>query len=215
MHLKRQEVPKSWPIPRKGKTFVVRPKANLKKGIPLLIILRDMLKIIQNRKEAKKIIHEGLIFLNTKQVKDEKTSTLLFDTLNIPVLKKYYRIILSENGKFGVGEITESEASKKIAKVIGKKVLNGKRTQINLSDGNNILTDLKCSLNDSILINLREKKVEKHIPLKEKTKVIVFGGKHAGETGVIEGINKQMKMVELNMGKKKLNVLIKQIMCIE
>jgi small subunit ribosomal protein S4e len=215
MHLKRQEVPKSWPIPRKGKTFVVRPQSNLEKGIPLLIVLRDMLKIIQNRKEAKKIIHEGLIFLNTKIVKNEKTPTLLFDTLNIPVLKKYYRINLSDKGKFGVEEITESETTKKIAKIIGKKVLNGKRNQINLSDGNNILADLKCSLNDSVLINLKEKKIEKHIPLKEKTKVIVFGGKHSGEIGIVEGINNQMKMVELSIGKKKLNVLIKQIMCIE
>ena len=56
-HLKRQNAPKSWPIPRKGTTFVVRPNFGFSKGIPLLIILRDMLKIAENKKEVKKAIY--------------------------------------------------------------------------------------------------------------------------------------------------------------
>ena len=57
MHLKRQEAPKNWPVFRKGTKYVVRSEFDIQKGIPILIILRDMLKIAQNRKEAKRIIH--------------------------------------------------------------------------------------------------------------------------------------------------------------
>jgi len=42
MHLKRQQAPKNWPIFRKGTKYVVRPKFDTQKGIPLLIVLRDL-----------------------------------------------------------------------------------------------------------------------------------------------------------------------------
>jgi len=41
MHLKRQKVPKNWPIKRKGTSYVVRPKSNLSNGIPILIAIRE------------------------------------------------------------------------------------------------------------------------------------------------------------------------------
>ena len=53
-HLKRQNISKNWPIARKGNTFVVKPLS--KKGIPLLIVLRDLLKIAQTREEVKTAI---------------------------------------------------------------------------------------------------------------------------------------------------------------
>ena len=56
MHLKRQEVPKSWPVYRKGTKYVVKPGSALETGVPLLLVLRDMLHIAQNRKEAKRAI---------------------------------------------------------------------------------------------------------------------------------------------------------------
>ena len=56
-HMKRHMAPKRWPIHRKGTTFVVKPNFNPRRGIPVLIILRDILKVCQNRKEAKKAIN--------------------------------------------------------------------------------------------------------------------------------------------------------------
>jgi ribosomal protein S4E len=44
-HLTRQEVPREWPIPRKGSVYVVRPDKEIEKGIPILILLRDVLKL--------------------------------------------------------------------------------------------------------------------------------------------------------------------------
>jgi len=211
MHLKRQKVPKNWPIKRKGTTYIVRPNANISNGIPILVALRDMLKLAQNRKEVKKAIHIKNLLLNGFPVKDEKDSILLFDTLTIVPSNESYRLSLSEKGKFQIEKIKTGEETHKIAKVINKKVLKGKKIQLNLSDGRNFLSDIKCNVNDSVLIDLKKKKIEKCLPLKEKGEVLVFAGKHAGKKANINKIDQVKKMSELTFENKKINVLIKQL----
>lgn len=215
MHLKRQKVPKSWPIYRKGTKYVVRPRVDIKKGIPVLIVLRDMLKIVQNRKEAKRAIHMKYVLLNNKPVIDERTSVLLFDVLTLTPLKKSYRAGLSSNQKIEINEIKEKESNNKIAKIVDKKMLKGKRMQLNLSDGKNFLSDIQCNINDSVLINFKEKKIEKCIPLKENSEAFVFAGKHAGEKGILKKIDMEKKMAELNVNGNPISVLIKQIIVVK
>ena len=214
-HLKRQQSPKSWPIERKGTKYLVKSAFGVSKGVPMLIILRDMLEIAQNRKEVKRAINLKNILLNQKPVKDEKNSAVLFDTISIIPTKKNYRMTLSEKGKFKLEEIKENETNNKIAKMVNKKILRGKKTQINLSDGRNFLSEMKCNINDSVLINLKEKKIEKCIPLNEKSKIFVFEGKHVGKIGEIKKIIPEQKMVEADIKGNKIHVLIKQLMVIE
>ena len=95
-HLKRQKMPKNWPIKRKGTTYVVRPSFNPKKGLPVLIVLRDILEVAQDRKEVKKIIRAKQVLLNNKPVNDEKNNILLFDVLNIVPENKSYRMKLRD-----------------------------------------------------------------------------------------------------------------------
>ncbi|MBU2104879.1 MAG: hypothetical protein KKF67_03880 [Nanoarchaeota archaeon] len=214
-HLKRQQVPKRWPIPRKGTKFVVRPNFNPQRGIPILIVLRDMLKVCQNRKEVKRAIHEKKILVNSKEAKDEKNPLLIFDTITIIPSNKSYRVGLSENGKYSMEEIKTEEAGYKINKVGDKKVLKGKKVQINLKDGKNFLSEAKCNVGDSVLVNLKTKKIEKCFPLKEKAKILVVEGKHSGKKGIIEKLKPERKMAKINLGGKEINVLIKQIMVVE
>jgi len=214
-HLKRQSIPKSWPVERKSSTYIVKPRFSIKEGIPVLIILRDILKIAQNRSEAKKIIHSKQILVNQRKVKDEKNNILLFDTINILPLKSYYRLELSEKGKFYLNKIKESETDKKIAKIINKKILKGKKTQLNLSDGRNFLSDIKCNINDSVVINLKEGKIEKCIPMEEKAKIIVFAGKHIGKKGGVIKLNLKEKTAKVKISGKEINILINQLMVVE
>jgi len=214
-HLKRKAMPKKWPMPRKGTTFVIKTKFNPEQGVPILIALRDMLGIAQNRKEVKKALHSQNILVNNKIARDEGNAMLLFDVLTIVPSKKSYRLGISKSGKFGLEEIKEGEAAFKIAKLVDKKILKGRRTQLNLSDGRNVLSEVKCNINDSIVINLKDKKIEKCLPLKEKAKVIVVGGKHSGARGVIDKIKLERKMARLNIDGKEINALIKQLMVIE
>jgi small subunit ribosomal protein S4e len=211
-HLKRHAIPKSWPIQRKGTAFVVQPNRGFSDSLPMLIVLRDMLNVAQNRKEAKKMIHMKSILLNGKEVRDEKEGVMLFDVITLVPSNKHYRIIVLKNEKFNIEEIKENEAHTKIIKIINKTVLKGKKVQLNLSDGRNILSSIKCKTCDSVLMNLKTKKIEKCLPLEENSKAIIFAGKHSGEEGKILSINKEGKVVEIDNGEEKVNVLIKQIM---
>lgn len=214
-HLTRQEVPRNWPIKRKGSTYIINPNFNTQKGIPVLIILRELLKLAQNRREAKRIVHLRQILVNEKMITDEKNTVLLFDTIELVSLNKYYRLELSEKGKFYLNEIKKTETGNKVAKIINKTILNGKKTQLNLSDGRNFLSEIKCNVNDSVLINLKEGKIEKRLPLEEKAKVIVFAGKHSGRKGIINKLNLKDKTAEIKIDDGEINILINQLMVTE
>jgi small subunit ribosomal protein S4e len=215
MHLKRQKIPSNWPIERKGTKYIVRPSSNIEKSIPILVLLRDVLKIATTRKEVKHSLNLKKILVNGKLARDEKKGLALFDTLSLIPMKKSYRVELSGNGKFDLKEITDKEAGKKVSKILNKKILKGKKVQLNLSDGRNFLSDIKCNVNDSVLIDFVSKKIESCIPLNEKSNVFVFAGKHAGKRGTIGKIKQEGKMAEIKVEKETFNVLTKQIMAIQ
>ncbi len=215
MHLKRQGSPKVWPVERKGKAYLARPSSSGNFGIPIIIVLRDMLKAAQNRKEVKELVSSKKIFINHKAVNDEKRDLLFFDVLSMPSMGKFYRLVLSERGKFSLEEIGENEAGRKISKIINKKVLKGKKVQLNLMDGRNFLSGMKCSVNDSVIIDLKKNTLEKCLPLKEASTAFVFEGKHLGKSGKITKISGNGKMAEVDGKGGKINVLIKQVMVIE
>ena len=208
-HLKRQEEPKNWPITRKGSIFVIKNNSN---GIPLLILLRDVMKIAQDRKEVKQAIHKKHLLICGKPVINEKKSLELFDILTLVPSKKNYRLVLSEKGKYDIEETSEKESSGKIAKILGKKSIKGKKTQINLSDGRNYISDLKCAVGDSVIIDFEKNKILKNLPIKEGSEVLITKGKYTGLKGKIMKIDHNEKMVDLDSSGKILRALIKQIM---
>lgn len=214
-HLKRQSAPKTWPVPKKGTAYMVKPLSNLKNTVPLTLILRDILKICKNRREVKRAIQLRQIKVNSREVKDDKISLSLFDTMEIIPSKRHYRIGLSEKGKFEINEEKEQDSKTKVAKIINKKTLNGKKTQINLGDGQNFLSEIKCKVNDSAVVNLKDRKIEKLIPLKENSRIMVFAGKHSGEKGTVKEINSEKKIAVVEINGVAVNAIIKQIMAIE
>ncbi len=73
----------------------------------------------------------------------------------------------------------------------------------------------KFKINDSVVIDLKNRKIEKVLPLKEGTKIKVYSGKHIGKTGKIISLDEKMKMAKISSNNQDINVLIKQIMVIE
>jgi small subunit ribosomal protein S4e len=208
-HIKRQGIPKIWGLPRKGTTFVVK---NNSKGVPILVVLRDYLGIAQNRREVKKAIHKKDLMVSNKLVADEKKPVELFDTITIIPSKKNYRLVLTENGKYTVEEIADKESKSKVSKIIGKKSITGKKTQVNLLDGRNYLSDVKCNVNDSVIVDLEKNTISKVLPVKEKAEVLVIGGKHAGAKAKITKVIPEHKMAEVETKENKYNVLIEHLM---
>jgi small subunit ribosomal protein S4e len=210
--MKRQNVPKSWAIEKKGTKFILKSG---ERGIPLLIVLRDLLKIAKNRREIKKALIKKDILVCGKVAKDEKKQLFVRDTISLLPSKKHFRLIYIKGGKFDAIEINEKESLEKFAKVIGKKILKGKKVQLNLFDGRNYLTKQECNVNDSVLIDLKENKIKKCIKLKNNSKAAVIGGKYCGRNGIIVKIDEKGKIAELKSDEEKINVLLEHLMAVE
>ncbi|MEM0465228.1 MAG: hypothetical protein QXW97_00830 [Candidatus Pacearchaeota archaeon] len=217
MHIKRKTIPKFWPIPKKGTKYVAVPRHNKYSSIPLVILMRDILKFVKNKKELKKLLNEKQIMINYKVVKDTNYPISLFDILTLPFMKKNYIAILSKNKKMEFQEISGKEAHMKIYKVINKKVLPGNKLQINLMQGRNVLTEEKVKIGDSILYDLASNKMVKIIPLEKGRKAFIFDGKHAGKTGKINEIVKRggKEIAKISTDDEKINVWVKSIIVTE
>lgn len=185
MHKIRETTSKLWPTPKKGTKYVIVPSHNNKVGIPILIIMRNILGFVKTRKELKKILIDKKILVNNKLIKEENRTLLLFDTLKLKEINKCYRLTFNENGKMFMKEISEKECNTKICKIVDKKAVKNKKIQINFNDGTNILSDAKVNVNDCAVINLDNKKIERIIPIKEKSHILVIKGKYIGKIGEI------------------------------
>jgi len=206
MHLKRSKIPKMWPIPRKGTKFVVVASHAKTKAIPILIILRDILKIANTRREAKYIISNKDVKVNNKIVKVDNFPVQIFDVVTLDKIKKNYRLEIV-NKKFGLVEISEKEAERKIVKIIGKKILKKGKIQMNLEDGQNFITEEKFRVGDSAVVNTKENKIEKILELKPGAKVEIMEGKHVGEKGIVEKIDdQQSNFCDVKLKDKKVSI---------
>ncbi len=198
MHLKRIAMPKSWSLPRKGKRFIIRGKGpyTSKISFPLLVILRDLLKEVKTRKEAKKVLQEGLVFINNRIVKDEKFNVGLFDRIYIKKLEKTFSLYLTKKGKLIIQEINKERALKKPCKVIGKKNIKGNKIQINLYDGKNLITDKKdFKVGDTLILDLKKNNIIDCLKLAKGAFVFIIGGKHIGNIGKISEIDNKISVV--------------------
>jgi len=186
--LKRIAAPKWWPIQRKTKKFIVSVRGPHPKNlsIPLLVFVRDIIRIAETNKEARIAIKKGEILIDGRKIKDIKYGIGLLDTVEIPALKKSWRAI-PKNGLSFI-EIPDKEAKLKICKIVDKKTLKGNKIQLNLHDGRNVLTNENYSTHDSLLIESPTQKIVDHIKFDEGSLALVFGGKNAGKIAKIKKI---------------------------
>ena len=198
MHIKRNNIPKTWPLTRKqGTKYLAVSDHSGKIGLPLLFVMREILGIVKTRKEAKKIILNKEIKVNGVIVKSEMLPVQIFDKISIDKIKKYYSLNIV-NKKFKVEEISEKDSHKKTVKISGKKIIGTDKIQINFEDGQNILYKYEFSVGDSAVLNFEKEKnsVEKILKLEKGANVEVISGKHAGKRGKLE------EVVKLGLGKK-------------
>ncbi len=190
-HLKRLAIPKSWDIKKKKKKFTTKPMPgahSFELGMPLNLIIRDLLKYAKTNDEVKKILKNEEVLVDGKRRKDYKFITGFMDTISIPKLKKQYRIILNKKGKLFLLGISDQEAKIKVCKIIGKKLIKGK-TQLNLFDSRNILVDKDTyKVGDSLVIELPKQKIKEHLKLEKGVTVFIIGGKNIGTIALIEDI---------------------------
>lgn len=160
------------------------------RSIPLLLIVRDMLKLADYSKEAKRILHEGNILVDGKRRKDHKFPVGIFDILSIPAIGANYIVLLDRKGKLTLVALGEEGASRKLCRVNNKTMIKRGQVQLNLYDGRNILTGGREEIrtHDSIMIALDSNAILQRFAYKEGSKVMVIGGTHSAQTGEIEEI---------------------------
>lgn len=219
MYLKRNSMNKFWPLPNKGTKYLAVANHNLKNSVPLIIVLRDILKLVKTKKELRKSLNEKKIMINSKVIKETNFPVQLFDIITLTDSKKYFKAELSDKKKIVLNEIKESKTKTKTYKVIGKKILRKGIVQLNLLYGKNILikANEKIKSDDSIIINLKDNKVVKIIEMKKGTEGYVYDGKYASKSGVIEDIIERggRKLARIKTKKEKINVWIKNVIAIK
>lgn len=133
MHQKRISAPKSWPITKKSDTWVTAPSpgAHSSNAVPVLVVLRDVLHLADNAKEAKRILHGGMVAINGRVVKKHRAQVGVFDIFT--VAGKSYRVLPNPRGKYELIEIDEEEAKRKLARIDNVTVVRGGETSIQLA----------------------------------------------------------------------------------
>jgi len=190
-HLKRLVAPRSWSIARKERTWTTKPmpgKHSLEGAIPISTILRDYLNVCDNNREAKIIINDGAVMIDQRIVRKPKTAVGLMDVISIPLMKMHVRTMLDDHGRIRFVPIKATEAKWKLLRVEDKTTVKGGKTQLNLHDGTNFLSEEKVKTGDVVQVSLPGFKIKKILEFKKGAKTLITGGAHVGSISEIKGL---------------------------
>jgi len=193
-HQKRLSVPKSWPVERKTETFTAKAGAGPhgESGVPLVVVLRDVLGYVDDTSEAQYAINTDGVLVNGSSVGDVNRPIGMFDILAFPERDEHYRVFPDEGGRLGLTPIDADAAGSKLSKVEDKTTVSGGQTQLNLHDGTNLLVEEDVySGNDSVVVDNESSDVVAHFEYGEGALVTAVAGQHAGDIGRVDEISVQ------------------------
>ena len=184
-HLKRLNSPRVLRLNRKTNKWTIKPSPGphkISKSISLGLIVRDYLKLCDSLKEAKRIISENEILVDNIIRTNYKFPCGFMDVISIPKMKKYYRILFDKSGKLILTPIKSSETEWKLYRIEDKTIIKGKKTQLNLHDGKNIIVDKdEYQTGDVLKIKLKDSKILESYQLTKGNTSMIIGGSHIGE----------------------------------
>ncbi len=189
-HQKRLSIPKSWKAGKKGYKWVstTRPGPHSQaRSLPLGIIIRDILKLVDNSREGKRVLSEGKVLVDGIPRKDLRFPVGLFDVISLPLSNESYRMLQDEKGRLTLYKLNEANVNK-LCRINNKTTLKGGKVQLNLNDGTNILGSNEYGTKDSLILSVPDKQVVKHLHFKVGNLAMVVGGLHSGEIGKIKEI---------------------------
>ncbi|MHC1597178.1 MAG: 30S ribosomal protein S4e [Methermicoccaceae archaeon] len=191
-HQKAISAPKSWRTSRKVHRWVAKPVPgphSKHTSMTLLAVLRDVLGMVDNAREAKRVLHEGNVLVDGRIRREPKFPVGVFDVISIPKLEKRYRVLVDAHARLCLVEDEQHELVK-LYKVKNKRSISEGRTQLNLHDGINILVeDDSIRPADSLLLSLPEKTIVSHVPFKKGVLAYITKGKHAGVVARVKEIH--------------------------
>lgn len=192
-HMKRLASPRVWSIPKKSHNWAVKQSPGphpIQRSVPLLIMVRDMLKYCDTAREGRRIIGQRNILIDGRIVTDHKMPVGFMDVLTIPKAKENFRALLDTRGKIRPIRISKDRAKWKLARIENITTIKGGNAQLNLHDGRNILVESgKYKTQDVLKIELPSQKILASYALEKGNVAIIIGGRHSGQIGTIENYN--------------------------
>jgi len=199
-HLKRLPAPGHWPIYRKKFKWVTKPRAgphSIEKSLPLLLVMRELLSLVKNMREAKMLLSAGQIKVNGRIIREYNFPVGIMDLIEIPLINKIFRVLPSQKG-LCLHTVSEDEKDFKLCKIVGKTTVKGGNSQLNLNDGTNILikvTDNQSQvdvykIHDVLKIGVPNHELLAHLKLEDGVLGIIDDGKNIGVLAEITKIGK-------------------------
>ncbi len=209
-HLKTLTSPRTWHVNRKENKFITRPKPGSHSrlfALPLQVIMRDILGYVKTARELRHMLKAADILVDGKKQRDTHSNVGIFDILSLPQIGKYYRMMLNVKGRLELIEISAEESASKLCKVVGKRHVAGKKTQLSFHDGHTMLTDdNSIKVGDTLVRKVPDGKVVHILGLKQGAHIFLIKGKHVGDKGVLREI-KGDKIVYEDKEKNKIETL--------
>lgn len=221
--LKRASSPTVWKIQRKGGRFVPKPSPGphgKRQGMPLLMIIRDVLKIAKNSKEAESIVKSGGILVDGRIREDPRLPVGLMDVLEIPAIEKSYRMVPSKTSPLTLLEIPNDEKAKKLCEVKSKKSEKGGKFQCGFHDGRSILIggEVNLKVGDSCLIEIPSQNIVRNFGLKIDSLIIITSGQSRGKIGKVvqmkPGSISRVAMATISVAGVNIDVPLRMVMVV-
>jgi len=204
MHQTRQEVTRKIPITRKGTKYIARASASIKNSIPVVVAVRDVLGLAKTSKEIKALVHNKILKLNGRAVRDINESIHLFNILDA---HKKYILTLLETGRFSFVETKDNE---RLCKVISRTLVSKNKVQLNMHDGTNVIGSKDIKVDDSVLLSF-ENKIKSHISFEKGKECIVISGKYMGTKGKVVSVDKEAKKAVIKLKHKEAELVLSSI----
>ena len=185
-------------------------------SVPLAVVLRDLLEVVGNLREAKHIIRQGMVKVDGKVRKDHRFSVGLFDVIDLEATKKRYRAVFDRKGRLELREINAKEKPEKLVKIVGKHYRGGNQLQLQLNDGSTLMNPKGTfKTGDTLKISLPDNKIIEQYEEKSGNLIYLIGGTKVGSFARLENISEgtinKKKLVDLELEKTKFQTIERNV----
>lgn len=186
-HMKRIATPGHWMLDKASGIWAPRPSSGphkLRECVPLVLILRNRMKLALNYREANMMCQQRLVKMDGKARTDVTFPCGFMDVLSLDKLNQHYRLLYDTKGRFVLRSIRAEEASYKLCRV--QKLIKGPKgvNFVVTHDGRTIrFPDPSIKVNDSVQVELATGKILKVVKFQPGNLCMMSGGKNVGRVG--------------------------------
>lgn len=188
--MKRLPAPANWPIHRKEYKWVAKPRAgphSLEGCMPLLLVVREVLGLAKDRREAKIMLSAGNVKIDGKVRRSDDYPVGIMDVVEVLPLKQAFRVLPSEK-ELLLHPISEDEKAFKLCEIVDITTTKKGQTQLHLHDGKNLLMKAgegqaageAYKTHDILKISIPGNEVLAHLKFEAGILGIVDDGKNVG-----------------------------------